>query len=571
MLRERRGGRLRAEHARSPSLFFTHLFCFTRRLAVAVMPAMLAAGCSPGDGASRPMSSRETAPLTAAAKGASLSDEELEAKVGAQVNSLCSKCHALPHPEDVPREAWRGEVEQAYKFRENSPLRAAPAPDMRSVATYFERKAISYDDYVVQPLDDSGPGRLKFKHEDVSLEGALPHPAVAGLNWARLNPDQPRTLLVCDMRSGGLYSFRPGGAQETLVEPGSKTLANPCRAETCDLDGDGATDLVVADLGCFLPTDLRLGRVVYLKRLPNEGGFESAELLAGVGRVSHVQPGDFDGDGKQDLVVAVFGLHEAGRILLLRNLGVQAGMPVFERREIDPRHGTIQVPAADLDGDGKLDFVALISQEHEVIEAFLNRGDGTFEKRPIYAAPNPSWGSSGIELVDLDADGDLDLLYTNGDSFDRAYLKPYHAVHWLENRGEFPWTHHHLRAMPGCHRALAADMDGDGDLDVVAVALLLPQLLDRFQPDRFDGVCWLEQTAPGHFEHRSLEIGTCNHLALALDDFDGDGDPDLAVGNFYLGAPGDGENTSLSIWWNETKDSTPPGDSTLSVSTWARP
>ena len=109
-------------------------------------------------------------------------------------------------------------------------------------------------------------------------------------------------------------------------------------------------------------------------------------------------------------------------------------------RVLDRRTGAIHVPIADLNKDGKPDFVALLAQEHESVVAFINTGQGlTFERRrPIYAAPHPNWGSSGIELVDLDKDGDLDVLYTHGDTFDDFVLKPYHGIQWLENTGHAP-------------------------------------------------------------------------------------------------------------------------------------
>src|SRR5207237_8018061 len=131
--------------------------------------------------------------------------------------------------------------------------------------------------------------------------------------------------------------------------------------------------------------------------------------------------------------------------------------PVFAPRVLDNRHGATHVPVADLNGDGKPDFVALMSQEHETVVAFLNEGGGRFRKETIYTAPHPSFGSSGIQLVDLDGDGDLDVLYTNGDSLDAPYLlKPYHGVQWLENTGSFPFTHHRLADVYAARRPLAA-------------------------------------------------------------------------------------------------------------------
>lgn len=95
----------------------------------------------------------------------------------------------------------------------------------------------------------------------------------------------------------------------------------------------------------------------------------------------------------------------------------------------------------------------------------------SFEQRVIYTAPHPNWGSSGIQLVDLDKDGDLDVLLTHGDTFDDGIVKPYHGIQWLENTGAYPFfAEHTLAPKPGVHRAEAADLDGDGDLDIVACA-----------------------------------------------------------------------------------------------------
>jgi hypothetical protein len=521
-------------------------------------------GCTPNDPGAKQVGKRpeevvdtagagEVKPATAA-EIAALSDAELEARIGREVESFCSACHALPQAAEAPREMWRDEVERAYGFQASSPRRREPAPDQEAVVAYFERRAMAYDDFSVPALGDADPGRLQFRKTTVHISDDLP--AIAALSLVRLEPDAPPTLLACDMRRGGLFSIGPNGEYEPLVKPGSGALLNPCHVEPCDLDGDGLIDLVVADLGDFYPNDRLLGRVVWLKHSP-AGGFEPIVLATALGRVADVQPADFDGDGDQDLLVAEFGLFESGSILLLKNLGVEGGRPRFEFQRVDPRHGTIHVPTADLNGDRRLDFVALISQEHEVVDAFLNQPDGTFERRQIYAAPNPSWGSTGIQLVDLDADGDLDLLCTNGDGYDRGYLKPYHSIQWLENMGSFPWLPHPLANVPGCHRALAGDLDGDGDLDIVAVALLRGEILARFGRERFDAVCWLEQTGPGRFRRRTLERSTCDHLALAMADFDADGDLDMAMGNFHIGDTKDATvPPALTIWWNETPGAT---------------
>src|SRR5205807_3983394 len=132
-------------------------------------------------------------------------------------------------------------------------------------------------------------------------------------------------------------------------------------------------------------------------------------LLDGVGRVADVQAADFRGTGKPDLVVAVFGWHTTCEILFLENQTSDWAKPKFVPKMLDPRHGGIHVPVLDLNHVGKPDFIALISQEHETIVAFLNEGNGNFRKETIYTGPHPAYGSSGIQLAAMNGDGHLDV------------------------------------------------------------------------------------------------------------------------------------------------------------------
>jgi anthranilate/para-aminobenzoate synthase component II len=182
---------------------------------------------------------------------------------------------------------------------------------------------------------------------------------------------------------------------------------------------------------------------------------------------------------------------------------------------IDKRPGTIHVPVTDLNRDGQPDFVALISQEHETIVAFIN-GGGDFRQETIYQAPHPAYGSSGIQLADMDGDDDLDVLYTNGDGFDEPFLvRPYHGVQWLENEGRFPFSFHRLARMPGVQRAVAGDVDGDRDQDIVAVSYLPPVVFPREQLD-LDSVVLLEQIEKGVFVSHGPGDPAAVHYAIDL-------------------------------------------------------
>lgn len=470
------------------------------------------------------------------------------------VEAFCGNCHAPPRPESFARDNWFAEVERGFNFYFDSGRSDLQPPKMDEVVAYYRAQAPEQvqipAETDVAETDAAEDSPVQFTRSTLAWPGDAEFPAVAHLRWWPAASDRPGTLLLCDMGSGQVASVKFSGrdlSAETLA-----TLANPSHVERADLDGDGADEFLVADLGSFLPGDHARGSIIRLK--PAADRWQAEPLLTGVGRVCDLQPADFDADGDLDLVAAEFGWLKTGRILWLEQMGNDdAGTLQFTPHELDPRHGAIHVPVADLNADGRPDFVALISQEHEVIEAFFNCGDGQFEHQTIHAALDPAAGSSGIQLIDLDGDADLDVLYTNGDLLDSFSLKPSHAIHWLENRGRYPFTPRRMSGMPGVLRAEAADLDGDGDQDIAAVAFVPPQALQYHGLKKFVSLLWLEQVAPGEFRRHVLKETTTGHVALACGDFDADGRTDLAVGGYQPSPAAPDAKTWLTIWWNAAR------------------
>jgi hypothetical protein len=452
----------------------------------------------------------------------------IAARTEQETQKFCAICHSFPQPELLPKSAWPEQVKLMYSLI--PPARLWPphtVPEMDEVIRYYTDRAPEQLEIRQASAEiDSDP--IEFERRSLRyLPDQTGYGAVTHLQFVQLTPGGPKTLLVCDGRYGLVLAATPGESEHLKV---LGAVPQPCHVQVIDLDRDGIQDILVASLGEFGPTDAKKGAVYWLKG-DRRGGFQTIELISGLGRVSDVRAADFDGDGDLDLIIAEFGWRAAGGIIYAENISTDQDVPAFEMRRVDGRQGAVHIPIVDLNNDGRPDFLALLSQQYESVVAFINDGGANFTAKTIFDAKNPGWGSSGMEIVDMDGDGDWDVLLTNGDTFDNFVLKPYHGISWLENQGDLKFVHHPLTDMPAVYCAKACDLDGDGDLDIVACAYYAPPK-DRGNalPDSIESLIWLEQISPGDFRRHTLERGNCVHLSLDAADWDEDGVVDLAVG-----------------------------------------
>ncbi len=478
----------------------------------------------------------------------------LPSDMEAQVHNFCGgSCHAYPPPDSFPKRHWRAEVERGFRFFDQSGMSTVP-PKLAHVVRYYEERAA--DEYT-PPQVAASSRPLGVNLEPVSYPPpAGDRPMISHVNPVKLPSGRvdaaalaraPFTLVACDMRGGRVLALDPTAAAPAWRE--LVRVPNPAHAEVLDLDGDGVLDLLVADLGSYPPTDRKCGSVVWARGRA-DGSFQPITLLKNVGRVADVRAADFRGTGKLDLVVGVFGLHTVGEVLFLENRTTDWNQPDFVPTTVDARPGAIHVPVADLNGDGRPDFVALIAQEHEMVVAFLNEGGGKFGKKVLYRAPHPGWGSSGIQLVDLNGDGKLDVLYTNGDILDEPYLwKPYHGVQWLENKGDLTFEHRRIAPMYGVHNAVAARVTGGPLPDILAVSFLPADKFPDRATKRADAVVLFEQVAPGKFERHVLASVQCDAVVCAAADLYRSGRNDLVIGNFSSPTT----DHPVTIWKNHGK------------------
>jgi len=433
----------------------------------------------------------------------------------------CSACHLTPPPWTMPRGAWP----EVFEFMEvwikerDLPFDADEYAEL--LAFYQEH---SPEELEVIP-DDYEENTLDFVRASVGLPCTDDRPRIANVNIVDLDQSGRNGVLVCDDVSGRVSWLLIEGT--TWTEKHLAQLETPVKTHVFDYNGNGHLDIVVADLGFLSPTDDLIG-AAYLLINQGDETFETIPLLQGVARVADIKPGDFFGNGKIDFAVAMFGWRETGGVVLLE----QVTPTLFRSHEVLNLNGAMQLEVVDFDGNGLDDFVVLFSQEHEIIVLFRNQGGGVFTQEILARASHPAFGSSGFQLVDLDGDGDLDILYTNGDMMDEISLpKPYHGVRWFENvDGQF--RSHELARMTGCYRAVAHDMNGNGHLDVVVTSLNF-----YWHENEAPSIIWLENDGEQNFTPRRIDYSPTNLATMDVGDLNGNGLPDVIVGGLHVPGP----------------------------------
>ena len=217
---------------------------------------------------------------------------------------------------------------------------------------------------------------------------------------------------------------------------------------------------------------------------------------------------DFDGDGNTDILHRIEG-RGAVRLLLARPESADQAI----ERTIGVGVEADAFVASDIDGDGDDDLV-VNSKAGNVVVTLLNGNVGTFLYAGHIAVERP--GSSTV--ADIDGDGVPDLV-TVGQSRVLAF------------RGHGDGTFSTLWETPvgqGPKLVVAADLDGDGDVDIATA--------NSFFPDN------VTDTVSILFNHGDGTVGSPLNIAVGLgpvdffvEDLDGDGDQDLVVANGAVG------------------------------------
>jgi hypothetical protein len=276
-----------------------------------------------------------------------------------------------------------------------------------------------------------------------------------------------------------------------------------------DLNKDGKADVIVVNSGAS-----PAGSVGVL--LGNgDGTFQSAASYPVHWGADAVAVRDLNGDGWPDIVVGINDGAGVTSLLVLLNNGDASFQSAvgYASGGFDIR----SVAIADVNGDGKLDVVALDQADatfrHSEIAVLLGNGDGTLQSAVNYELTGGGTNALSLTAADLNRDGRPDLVVTD---YDTKSSKP--VIYVLLNRGDG------TLALPVPYSTGAfgtslvlGDVNHDGKLDAIISS-------------NSGQVGVLFGDGNGAFGAAAVyPSGLTNPSSVAIGDFNGDGVADLAV------------------------------------------
>jgi len=294
---------------------------------------------------------------------------------------------------------------------------------------------------------------------------------------------------ACDGSAATELLFRSATVSNAADGPRSVHLA--------DLDGDGRMDVLSASY--------HDDKIAWYAAVNCPRGYGPQQIISteGDGPWS-VLAVDVDGDGDADVLSASIN---DSKIAWYENLD---GAGSFGPQQLiaDDAIGAEDVFASDLDGDGDVDVLSA-SYIDDVIAWYPNDGAGSFTTKRIVS--QTADGASSVFAMDLDGDGDVDVL-SSSDVDDE--------IAWYENRdgsGDFGAGSIISATADGAQSVFAADLDGDGDADVLSASI---------DDDVF---AWYENLdGAGSFGGANIiSTALVNPRVVTCADLDGDADPDV--------------------------------------------
>ncbi|MDO7877543.1 FG-GAP-like repeat-containing protein [Hymenobacter sp. ASUV-10] len=289
----------------------------------------------------------------------------------------------------------------------------------------------------------------------------------------------------------------------------------PRAMQAVDFDGDAHLDLVMSIFHSFDSNNREVDQLAWRAGTGN-GNFGPVQpLFVSTGIVNTLAVGDLDGDGTMDLTAIT---PTADSVLVLLNTGAGG---VRRRPGATAAPGAIALRLGDLDSDGRLDIATVGTM---LLQNCFGTGGGNFVAAPLLPLPMAQ-GERGcaLEMGDVNGDGHLDLISCGSASSSQTSMQVFQG----DGAGNFTATQA-LAGTSGALRLYLADMDADGDLDLLTTRHSRPV-----------SVQVLRNNGSGTFSTPPLTLNANVSVAMMnVADLDLDGDLDVVMAGDSLNKKG---------------------------------
>jgi hypothetical protein len=440
----------------------------------------------------------------------------------------CTSCHAETPPELLDKQTWVHKVlpkmgprlgmhkYSILHYESMSPWLVSKIPVMtqeqwESIVNYFyftSPDSLAGQHLNPEPIVNCATFSGREFSDEISSEAII----------TLLEIDTTsRSVFACDVYSNLLYRLDfDGNLLDTLK------LDSPPTAMRI---GKNFFDMTLA--GILHPNNEQKGQIV---RYHHSGDFMNPEMEVLIDKLYRPVTSliyDLNYDGIEDYLVCEYG-HDFGRLTIYFGDDKDA----YTMYILENIPGSIMVKLHDMNKDGFMDIVALFAQGDEKIMIYYNDGAGNFRGNFTLAARFPAvYGSMYFDLHDFNNDGFMDIIYVNGDNFDYSQiLKPYHGVRILENDGADSFSEKYFYPVYGAARVEIADFDLDGDSDILVTSNFADM---QHHPER--GLIYLQNIKLYEYLPYSFQVAAQNQWNVStVADLDKDGDLDILIGAMNL-------------------------------------
>jgi hypothetical protein len=439
--------------------------------------------------------------------------QEPHARGKALAEKHCGSCHLPVSPTLLDKNTWTKHVLPAMAPKLGI---GVWQDDQYYLTTAKNTGPVSFGEWqeIVAYYKEMAPDSLEPAKTDVKEDGTLfsiVHP-----EW---KDTMPATTTMVSIHNKQIYAGSETSLQlfdSTLKATKVMSLESPAT----DLYWQSPDTSLLTCIGNLRAVDAPRGTLWQLTP-------ELHTIALGLPRPVQTTGADFNKDGRMDYVVCGFG-HTYGGLFLFEQTadGEYTKWPIWEVP------GAIHAVTGDFNNDGWQDIMALFAYGDEGIWLFTNNHKGGFESKNLLRFP-PVYGSTSFQLVDWNKDGKPDILYTCGDNADYSMiLKPYHGVYIYLNTGNFEFKQTRFYPVNGCTKAIATDLDNDGDLDIATISFFAD--MQNHPAEKF---IYFEQKGGLDFIPHAVPAlkQEGRWICMEANDLDADGDIDIVLGNYSRG------------------------------------